>query len=208
MEDDADLYQRWGEGDRGAGAALIERHYASIERFFSHKAGDRADDLVQQTFLACTESASRFRGEGSFRAFLFGVARNVLCGHIRRRVRDGREVPDFTASSLVDLMPGVSTLVSREAAHRHLALALQRIPLDLQILIELYYWEELSVDELAQMMEVPPGTIKSRLFRARGALRDALEAMPSTADEVNSARTLVRRWIEEVREHVPDAAAG
>src|SRR5262245_36324625 len=181
--DDSQLFEAWGRGDRRAGASLIERHYDAVERFFSCKAGDRADDLVQQTFLRCSEAAKRFRGEGSFRAFLFGIAHNVLCEHIRGRVRDQKSDPDFATSAIIDLMPGVATLVSGSAERRQLVLALQRIPLDLQILLELFYWEELSVDELAQCMNVPPGTIKSRLHRARGLLKEAMEALPGSAEE-------------------------
>lgn len=206
MATDSELFARWAAADRRAGAALVERHYGAIERFFATKSAGGVDDLVQQTFLACAEGAARFRGDGSFRAFLFGVARNVLCEHIRRRVRDGRKTPDFSTCSLVDLAPGVSTVVSRDMAHRQLVLALQRIPLDLQTLLELYYWEEMPVDELAEMMAVPSGTIKSRLFRARGLLREALEALPGSADERAGARTLLGRWLADMRDRAPTPA--
>jgi len=205
VADDSELFTRWAGADRAAGAALVERHYGAIERFFATKASSGAvDDLVQQTFLRCAEAASRFRGDGSFRAFLFGVARNVLCEHIRRQTRDGRKTPDFETRSLVDLAPGVSTQVSRDMAHQQLVLALQRIPVDLQTLLELYYWEEMSVDELAEVVGVPAGTVKSRLFRARALLREALEALPTgDAEARNGARTLLNRWIAEVRDHAP-----
>ncbi|TNF32188.1 MAG: sigma-70 family RNA polymerase sigma factor, partial [Deltaproteobacteria bacterium] len=202
MQNDSDLFRRWADGDRDAGASLVERHYGAIERFFATKATASAvDDLVQQTFLACAEGAARYRGDASFRAFLFGVARNILCEHIRRRARDGqRGTPDLCSQSLVDLSPGISTVVSREAAHRQLVLALQRIPLDLQTLLELYYWEEMSVDELSQVVSVPAGTVKSRLFRAREQLREVLDALPGSADARDGARTLLRRWLADVRQ--------
>jgi len=201
---DSELFAAWAGGDRAAGATLVERHYGSIERFFATKVAVGVDDLVQQTFLACAEAAPRYRGEGSFRGFLFGIARNMLYGYIRRKSRDGRDAPDFTTRSLVDLAPGVATVVAQEAAHRQLVRALHHIPLDLQILLELYYWEELSVDELARTLEVPPGTIKSRLFRARGALREAIENLPATPDEREGARTMLRKWLEDVRDKAPE----
>src|SRR4051812_21849512 len=92
---DASLFAAWSSGDRAAAATLIARHYDAIERFFLYKAGDAADDLVQQTFLICEQAASGYRGGGTFRAFLFGIARNILCEFIRGRVRDGKESPDF-----------------------------------------------------------------------------------------------------------------
>lgn len=202
-DDDAALLIAWAEGDREAATQLIERHYAAIERFFAYKAKDAADDLVQRTFLACAESAARFRRDSSVRAFLFGIARNILCEHIRARARDGTAGIDFSAQSIVDLVPGVVTLVGQKAEQRLLILALQTLPLDLQVLLELYYWEELSVEELGQALEIPAGTVKSRLHRARQLLKDALETHPPDSDEGRSARTLLERWLSAVRAEPP-----
>ena len=76
-------------------------------------------------------------------------------------------------------MVASSTLLFRRAEERALVQALQGMPVELQIVLELYYWEELSVDEVAAAVEVPPGTVKSRLFRGRQLLREALERDPS-----------------------------
>jgi RNA polymerase sigma factor (sigma-70 family) len=206
VTDDSEVAQAWRGGDRAAGEALIERHYDAIARFFASKAGDQAGDLTQRTFLLCSSSLDSFRGDGSFRAFLFGIARNVLFEHIRGRVRDGRNV-DVGESSIADLSPGVATLVSLRAEKRVLGLALQNIPLDLQLLLELYYWEELGVDELAEVMGTPPGTIKSRLHRARGLLREAMERVPSTPEELHSASALLAEWAAGVRRRADEPPA-
>lgn len=207
MQEDRELFEAWVGGDRAAGAALVERHYAAVERFFSHKTQGPTDDLVQQTFLACLEAAKGFRGDGSFRAFLFGIAKNLLFEHIRKRVRAGKEVPDFATSTIADLVPGASTLLAQESETRQLVLALQRIPLELQMLLELYYWEELSIDELAPVFGVPPGTIKSRLFRARNLLREAMERLPGPEEAQRSARTMLQKWLAGVRDQIPDDEA-
>jgi len=172
--DDAALFAAWRGGDRASGEALIERHYDAIARFFRTKAGEHADDLVQRTFLVCAEPGASFRGEGSFRAFLFGVGRNVLFEHFRGRVRDGHGEPDFARSSIMDLAPGVATVAGKRAEQRLLLQALQHLPLEAQLLLELYYWEELSIDEVAAVLTIPPGTVKSRLHTARALLREAL----------------------------------
>ena len=176
---DAAMLQSWREGDEGSGTALVERHYESILRFFRTKAGDEADDLVQQTFLRAVEGADRFRGDSTFRAFLFGIARNVLFEHIRRRVRDRKADPDFGVSSILDLNPRASTIALRMAEQRALIGALQQMPVEIQIVLELHYWEELSVAEVASAVEVPAGTVKSRLHRGRGLLRKAMEEAPA-----------------------------
>lgn len=181
MNDDAALLASWCAGDRDAGEALIGRHYAPVLRFFRTKAGPEADDLAQRTFLRCAEAGQRYRAEASVRAFLFGIARNVLLEHIRSRVRDGRVDPDFSVSSVLDLNPRASTLAFRKAEERRLVQALQQTPLETQIVLELYYWEDLSVDEVARVVDVPPGTVKSRLHRGRALLREALERAPAAA---------------------------
>jgi RNA polymerase sigma factor (sigma-70 family) len=192
MTDDRDLLRAWAEGSDEAAATLVERHYDAIRRFFVNKAGAEADDLVQRTFLACAESAASFRGESSFRSFLFGIARNVLFEHIRRRVKDGRNEPDFRDSAIVDLSPGVATMATRRAEEQLLARALQHVPVELQITLELFYWEELSVEEIGVVLGVPAGTVKSRLHRARGVLREVIERLPATPQERTSALDLLR----------------
>jgi RNA polymerase sigma-70 factor (ECF subfamily) len=194
VNDDASLLSAWATGDRGAGAALVERHYDAVVRFFRNKAGDDADDLVQRTFLACAEAAGRHPGVASVRAFLFGIARNVLYEHIRGRMRAQRIEPDFRESAILDLSPGVSTVAARRAEQRTLLRALQHIPVELQLLLELYYWEGLGIEELAQVLEVPPGTVKSRLFRARGLLREAISKVESQPAITAEAEALLETW--------------
>lgn len=200
MTADETLLARWKEGDREAGMTLISRHYDAITRFFQTKAAREADDLVQRTFLACSEAASRYSGGGTFRAFLFGIARNVLYEHIRRDIRAGKHT-DFHALSVADVHPGVSTQAARRAESRFLLRALQLIPIESQIIVELYYWEELSVGELAEALDIPPGTAKSRLHRARQQLKEALEQVPEEASDPRSARLLLAEWLEKLEGH-------
>lgn len=201
--EEGQLVEAWRGGDRAAGEALIERHYDAVARFFASKAGGQADDLTQRTFLLCAGSIAGFRAEGSFRGFLFGIARNVLYEHIRGRLRDARIEPDFTASSLADLAPGVATLAGRRVEQRILGQALHSIPLESQLVLELHYWEELSVEELGEALGVPPGTVKSRLHRARALLREAMRRVPSTPEEAESASLLLAQWAAGVRARVP-----
>lgn len=85
VRSDVDLLEAWRSGDTKAGGELFDRHFASIHRFFHNKVGDGLEDLVQQTFLRCTEGVERFRSDSSFRTYLFGVAHNLLREHIRRK---------------------------------------------------------------------------------------------------------------------------
>lgn len=199
MTTDAELAAAWSGGDPDAGEALIERHYDAVVRFFRTKTDVGAEDLVQRTFLVCAEKLGTYRGEAPFRAFVFGIARNVLFEHVRGRVRDGRADPALFERSVADLSPGVSTLVFRRAEERLLVTALQRIPLELQLVLELHYWEELGVDELASALAIPEGTVKSRLFRARAALRESLERLPASTADREDAHRLFASWAEGLR---------
>ena len=91
---DLELLEAWRGGDRQAGEALFERHFDAIARFFRNKVDHGIDDLIQRTFLACVESKDQFRGEASFRTFLFAVAHNVLGKHYRSQRRHGDRI-DF-----------------------------------------------------------------------------------------------------------------
>ncbi|HEY3495562.1 MAG TPA: sigma-70 family RNA polymerase sigma factor [Polyangiaceae bacterium] len=177
MPSDWELLQSWREGDRQAGDALVGRYLGAIRRFFRHKLESGEDDLVQRTFVACVEAAARFEARSSFRTFLYAIARNVLLDHLRAVHRDSLRGPgefDPSVSSLCafDTSPS-QALAGKESAARLLR-ALRSVPLDAQLLLELYYWEELSVAELAEVLVLPEGTIKGRLHRARQALHERM----------------------------------
>ena len=179
MASDWELLKAWRGGDRGAGDALAQRYLRPIARFFRHKLASAEDDLVQRTFVACVEAAPRFEGRSSFRTFLYAIARNVLIEHLRTLRRDSdRERNEFdpSVSSLSALDPSPSQVLAGKESANALLAALRSVPLDTQLLLELYYWEDLSIAELAQVLDVPEGTVKGRLHRARQALLDCLSA--------------------------------
>ncbi len=175
---DEQLLKAWADGDQSAGATLLRRHFEALHRFFRTKAPDAHQDLIQSTMLECVRSRGLFRGDAPFRAFLFGVARNCLLHHFRSQARDRLDF-DASRSSVLDLDPRPSTLAVRNEQHARLLEAMRRIPLDLQMVLELHYWEEMGTRELATVLDIPQGTVKSRLRRAREALRSALEALPA-----------------------------
>ncbi|HWB80041.1 MAG TPA: sigma-70 family RNA polymerase sigma factor [Nannocystaceae bacterium] len=153
-----------------AGRALFERHASTISCFFRNKVADEREDLIQRTFLACVEARDRIRESSSFRAYLLRIARNVLYDHFAARARDG----DPLASSVIELGESPSKILARQERDALLLHALQHLPLELQTCVELHYWEDLSIAELADVFAVAPGTVKSRLFRARELLRARL----------------------------------
>ena len=176
MEGDFTLLDAWRAGDKTAGNQLFERHFRSLLRFFYNKVGESdCEDLLQRTFIACVESRERFRRESSFRGFLFGVARNELLMYFRRQRRE-RQV-DFSADSVAELATSPSEAVARSERHGLLLAAMRTLPVDTQLLLELHYWEGMKAAELAQMFDVDQTTARTRLHRARAALRGSVEKL-------------------------------
>lgn len=203
MSDDYELLSAWRGGDRDAGEQLFARHFRSVARFFKNKVDAGVDDLVQDTFLACVEAAETFEGRSSFRTWVLAIARNKLYMHYRRK--RGRKV-DELSESVADLGCQTGSFGSWMAdaeEQRLLLAALRRLPLETQTMLELYYWEELGGPELALALGLEYNTLRSRLVRARSALRAQIEQL---AANPSVAETTLRRL--EAGELRPGAERG
>ena len=193
---DLELLEAWRSGDNQAGNALLRRHFRTLFRFFRSKVSTGVEDLVQQTMLACSESAHRFRGESSFKTYLLAIARAQLLMHLRRYNRKSKQL-DQLETSVADVLGSPSVALAEKDEQNLVVAALRHIPIDLQITLELHYWEEMKINEIAVVMEVPPGTVKSRLNRARRLVREWIEQTPAFSEEAREAslRT-VEHWVE------------
>jgi RNA polymerase sigma-70 factor, ECF subfamily len=195
---DVELLQQWRNGDMAAGEILFERYYDPIARFFRSKVATDIADLVQETFVACVEGRDRLQEDGSFRAYIFSAARNVLCAHLRDKYRDDALV-DFDATSLQDLAPGpISQIVNRHE-QRLLLEALRRIPVNCQILLELRYWEQLRTSDIADALGIPHATVRSRLAKARKLLDQAMSTMADSAALLESTLANFEEWARQCR---------
>jgi len=174
MNADSELITAWRAGDAGAGQRLFARHFDSLYRFFRSKCGEDADELVQATLLACIDARDRFRGEASFRTYLFVIARQKLYRFFSTHPRF-----DPIVSSVADATTSVRTELAREETNAALARALRSLPLNLQTILELHYWEGMDTNELARIFDVPVGTIRVWMHRARTRLRALLDPVTS-----------------------------
>jgi len=182
-DDDDALLRAWCDGDRAAGAALFVRHHASLARFFHGKVSEAArEDLLHETFLACLASAARFRGEARFRTFLFGIAHNILAGHLRRLGRRTARIGsqpdlDLAAATAASLEPSPAAAAVAHEEQQLLLEALRRIPPIHQITLALHYWQDLSAAEVGEVLGLPIGTVKTRLRDGRAHLEAQLAAL-------------------------------
>jgi RNA polymerase sigma-70 factor, ECF subfamily len=198
-EDDDALLGRWRAGEPAAGEQLIERHLEAVHRFFANKVQHATDDLVQKTFLACLESVEGYEGRASFRSYLFAIARNVLFRHYRDE-HHGFDPLTKSAATMIDERNSPADRVAEREEQRLLLRALRTLPLDLQVLLELAYWEGLSDAELAAVVEVPAGTIKSRLRKARHLLDEQLGSLAGSPALLESSRHTLDAWAAGIRE--------
>lgn len=198
MATDAQLVERWRDGDAGAGEELFERYYDSVARFFYNKVGDSSADLIQKTFLACVEGLSRMREDARFRNYLFGIAHNLLRKFYRQKVR-GPKVLDFEDVSVHDMAPSPSRVLAVSQEQRLLLEALRHIPLDYQVVLELFYWEGMSAADIAAALEIPLGTAKTRLRRGRQLVEQKLAELADSPAILASTMSDLPGWAARLR---------
>jgi RNA polymerase sigma factor (sigma-70 family) len=197
-QSDHELLGAWQQGDERAGSELVRRYFARIFSFFDGKVTSSVDDLVQRTFLACTAARERIDPERSFRTYLFGIARKQLLQHYARLHRDSG-IDSLGEQPLDVLQRSPSQLVAHHRDQKLLVRALRSIPLDLQIVIELFYWEEMPLHDIAGVIEIPEGTVKSRLHRAKELLRVKIDALASSPELARTTMDDLERWSKSLR---------
>jgi len=203
MRSESELLDAWRRGDSDAGATLFQRHFEPIYRFFRSKIRGDIDDFVQRSFMAVMEARPRLREGSSFRSYLFACARNVLHEHLRQHYRGAGKL-DTGITSLHDLGTSPSGVIEDRQDRRLLLSALRLIPIDEQLAVELYYWEDLSGREVADVLGVPEGTLRTRLRSARRKLAQHMAQLNTDPALVASTLDSLDRWVDGVRDHLED----
>jgi len=155
-------------GEPEAFDALVERWHTPLCAYARRvtASDDAASDVVQDVWLRIVRGISRLRDPARLRPWIFGIARRVLMDRLRDK---------YAAPVLVDIAddhPAAEPDLEREADLAALAAALDGLPLIERDVLALFYLEELTLDELSDVLAIPIGTVKSRLFRARRLLRE------------------------------------
>jgi RNA polymerase sigma-70 factor, ECF subfamily len=170
---DAELLARIGEGDENAFEILYRRYARPVLGLALRRLGDRgrAEEALQEAFVSVWRSASTYRPErGAATAWLYAVARNAIADRGRRRQEPAMDPPDE---------PSPDAGPEERAEHAWLSWrvhrALEELPERERELIALAYWGELSQSEIAERLDIPLGTVKTRTRSALARLADALE---------------------------------
>ena len=189
---DGELVARWQNGDASAFEDLVRRHERRIFRMLLRMLGSReeAEDVTQEAFLSLHRHGHRFRREARFSTFLYRVAANAALnrrrtlGRSRGRVRELR-----TRQAAGDDLPAAprdpENAAAGSQAQARVQEALMALPTDLRAAVVLYDIEGQSYQDIARTLGIPEGTVKSRIHRARSALRDRLR--PFVAHEREGA---------------------
>src|SRR5688572_30210773 len=159
-------------GRREAFDRMVELHYDRLHRLAVTMTGSSEDaaDLVQETFLAAMKSAANFRGEARLSTWLIAILRNQYTLYLRGRRKwriaslssaSGAPAPEPAPA----VRPEVVAILER----------VRRLPEELRTALVLFYLEGMRYEEIAESMECPVGTIRSRLFEARERLKKMME---------------------------------
>jgi RNA polymerase sigma-70 factor (ECF subfamily) len=180
VDPDRELVERARTGEREAFDQLVARYQRRLLRLVLRLLRDQAEaeDVVQETFLKAYRALPRFRGDAAFYTWLYRIALNGARNAIlRRRQRSGRgPLPSQLPAPAPEVGTPESMLLSKQVMLA-IDLAMEALPLDLRTAIVLREIEGLSYEEIAQIMECPLGTVRSRIFRAREAIARRLRPL-------------------------------
>lgn len=169
MNQDGLLVVRCQLGEREAFRELVRVWHAPLWRYLRGMVGSAhlADDLAQETWVAVVRGLPRLREPERFAPWLFTIARRALADHLRRAYRNAETPVDTAGAAVGDPLSSVLTATQVEAG-------LDGLPaLEREVLI-LFHLQDLPLAACAEVLGVPPGTVKSRLHRARRMLRSVL----------------------------------
>jgi len=177
--DESQLVERARRGDTGAYDALVQAHQEAAFRaayLITHDAAE-AQDAAQEAFIRAYDALGRFDARRPFRPWLLRIVTNLAINHVRASQRRQTMAERYGVQSIErQEMPAVEAHVLSRERSRRVWSAIGRLKPEDQRLLVLRYFLDLSEAELAQAFDAAAGTIKSRLHRALGKLRDAIHA--------------------------------
>jgi RNA polymerase sigma-70 factor (ECF subfamily) len=170
------LIARMAVGDKLALQVLFARHHVRVYRFIMRFVRDRAaaEDVLNEVFLDVWRCAATFRARSSVATWLLAVARFKALSSGRRRC--DAELDDDTAASLVDPSDDPETAVRKKDQCLILRRCLTRLSPEHREVVDLVYYQGAKIEEVAEILRIPPATVKTRMFRARRRLSELLAA--------------------------------
>lgn len=195
-EIDQELVERAQRGDKQAFGLLVEKYQRKLARLLSRFVRDPAEveDVTQEAFIKAYRALPKFRGDSAFYTWLYRIGINTAKNYL---MAAGRRAPTSTGvdsdeaesleegEQLRDINTPESLALSREIGDT-VNSTMESLPEELRTAIQLREIEGMSYEDIAQIMNCPIGTVRSRIFRAREAIAEQLKPLLDTGDD--------RRW--------------
>lgn len=169
------LIGRIAAGDRMAMQVLFARHHVRVYRFVLRLVRNEAtaEDLISEVFLDVWRQAGKFEGRAAVSTWILGIARFKALSSLRRK--PDQELDDETAERIEDDADDPETAIAKKDKGTQLRQALARLSSEHREIIDLVYYHEKSVEEVAEIVGIPEATVKTRMFYARKKLSELLK---------------------------------
>jgi len=180
-EGDAAILSRVGEGDLSALGILYDRHHESVRQFvfWATRSAAHADDITHEAFLALVRVAGRYDGRESARPLLVGIASKLVMEHRRTTARWTEVLKSFARSAADRSSPTPEGTASLSEEMRRFNAALAELTEEKRLVVLMVEAEGFSGEEVARALDIPLGTVWTRLHYAREALRHAISSGPA-----------------------------
>jgi RNA polymerase sigma-70 factor (ECF subfamily) len=183
---DQELVRRVQHGDKKAFDVLVRKYQQKIVKLISRYVRDQDEvfDVAQETFIKAYRALPKFRGDSAFYTWLYRIAINTAKNYLVAQSRrppdtdiDAEDAVQFDGDSKLRETDLPEQLVHRDEVEKVIYQAIEDLPQDLRTAITLRELEGLSYEEIAQAMDCPIGTVRSRIFRAREAIETKLQPL-------------------------------
>lgn len=200
---DEELVSLCQENDHDAFTELVDRYKNGIHWLVRRMVGSSEhEDLTQEVFLRAYRAIPSFRGESSFKTWIFRIGRNLCLSELRKAGRRGEHVSldEEGEEKIRNLLPesgsDVETLLERRELSRCVKELVDELPVQYRTVLTLFYVNRIRYEDIAEIMDIPLGTVKTHLYRARMRLRNLvldsskvaglarIDGGPASADEV------------------------
>lgn len=185
-EIDIELVRRVQQGDKAAFDVLVLKYQQKVVNLVSRFVSDQSEcyDVAQETFIKAYKALGNFRGDSQFYTWLYRIAANTAKNHLASRSRkspaysvDVEDAEHFAGESGLKEFANPENLLLTDEIKRTVFAAIEKLPDDLKSAITLREIEGLSYEDIAEVMDCPIGTVRSRIFRARDAIDKELRPL-------------------------------
>ena len=170
------LIGRIAKGDRLAMQVLFARHHVRVYRFVLRLVGNPsvAEDLISEVFLDVWRQADRFEGRSAVSTWMLAIARFKALSALRKK--PDQELDDEAAEAIEDTSDNPEVALAKKDKGAVLRQCLAKLSPEHREIIDLVYYHEKSIEEVAQIVKIPENTVKTRMFYARKKLAELLQA--------------------------------